>query len=290
MAQLCSHAHAAPADKASPGYCVELEGNNRCIGSANYTADVCTFIAAVADFWHLPDAFLARLIWQESRFEPSAVSPAGAEGIAQFMPGTARIRQLKDPFDPAESLARSAQYLAELTDKFGNLGLAAAAYNAGENRISRAINAQGYIPAETRQYVAIITGQSIDYWLRDTPEPINFALHPTEKFDQSCIEMAKAAPLIELLPDSAHWQPWGVLIAQNFSRKLASRRFTRAKQAYDAVLGDEQMLLISVRNPSFGRRTRYSAMVGRATRAEAQKLCTQLMARGGNCIVQKNGR
>ncbi|WDR04918.1 lytic transglycosylase domain-containing protein [Devosia rhodophyticola] len=275
----------------APGsFCSNVNGDKLCIGQANYTADVCALIAALADHWQLPNAFLARLIWQESRFDPSAVSPAGAEGIAQFMPGTARIRRLHNTFDPAESLAISAQYLAELNQKFGNLGLAAAAYNAGENRITRAVTAVGHVPAETRQYVFIITGQSVDYWFDKQPAPVNFALHPTERFNQSCIEMAKAAPLIELSPDSARWQPWGVLLAQNFSRKLASDRFTRTKRAHAKVLGNEPMLLISVRNPSFGRRTRYSAMVGKQTRAEAQELCARLMSSGGNCIVQKNGR
>ena len=68
-----------------------------------------------------------RLIWRESRFNPSAVSPKGAQGIAQFMPGTAGERGLLDPLNPVQALPKSAEFLAELRSQFGNLGLAAAA-------------------------------------------------------------------------------------------------------------------------------------------------------------------
>ncbi|TIP53605.1 MAG: lytic transglycosylase domain-containing protein, partial [Mesorhizobium sp.] len=62
----------------------------------------------------LPKDFFARLIWKESRFDPNAVSPVGAEGIAQFMPGTAKMRGLANPFDIEQALPASAKYLAEM--------------------------------------------------------------------------------------------------------------------------------------------------------------------------------
>jgi soluble lytic murein transglycosylase-like protein len=81
----------------------------------------------------LPVRYFLRLIRQESGFNPNSVSRAGAQGIAQFMPGTAFDRGVRDPFDPAEALPKSAELLHELRDHFGNLGLAAAAYNAGRS-------------------------------------------------------------------------------------------------------------------------------------------------------------
>ncbi len=84
----------------------------------------------------LPVAFFTRLIWQESRFNPNAVSSKGAQGIAQFMPRTASERGLADPFEPLQALRESASYLRELRTTFrSNLGLAAAAYNAGPGRV-----------------------------------------------------------------------------------------------------------------------------------------------------------
>jgi soluble lytic murein transglycosylase-like protein len=92
---------------------------------------ICGGIEAAAKENSLPVRFFTRLIWQESRFDPSQVSPAGAQGIAQFMPPTAAARGLADPFDPVTALQESASYLRELRNTFGNLGLVAAAYNAG---------------------------------------------------------------------------------------------------------------------------------------------------------------
>ena len=91
--------------------------------------DVCRTLEEAAAENGLPVEFFARVIWQESRFNARAVSPKGASGIAQFMPQTAGWHGLADPFDPIEALRHSAGYLRELRDRFGNLGLAAAAYN-----------------------------------------------------------------------------------------------------------------------------------------------------------------
>ena len=98
--------------------------------------DVCRALEQSAAENALPVEYFARVIWQESRFDARAVSAKGAEGIAQFMPRTASWHGLADPLDPIESLRHSAAYLRELLNRFGNLGLAAAAYNAGPARVS----------------------------------------------------------------------------------------------------------------------------------------------------------
>src|SRR5690606_11705240 len=106
---------------------------------------VCDLVEAHAKKNDLPAAFCARLIWKESRFDPNAVSPVGAEGIAQVMPGTAKMRGLANSFDIEEAIPASARYLGELKTGFGNLGLAAAAYNAGESRVSRWLASGGFL-------------------------------------------------------------------------------------------------------------------------------------------------
>jgi hypothetical protein len=268
--------------------CTSLSGSRVCIAEATYTADVCRAIATFATHWQLPEGFLARLIWQESLFDPLALSPAGAEGIAQFMPGTARLRKLENAFDPAEALARSAEYLSFLGNKFGNLGLAAAAYNGGERRIENFVaNGGGPLPRETRNYVQIITGYPADQWLTDPPESIDFALLPASDFHTACLDMARAVKAPDLTTDPAQWQPWGVLIAQNASAERARARFADVQERFAAAMGNEQLMLISVRNPNFGRRLRFSAMIGRQTRAEAEELCQELLDAGAACIVQK---
>src|SRR5262245_12756505 len=97
---------------------------------------LCDTLAASAQQSGLPASFFSNLIWQESRFVFRAVSPAGALGIAQFMPKTAAAIGLTNPFDPLMALPASARLLGTLFQRFGNLGLAAAAYNAGEGRVN----------------------------------------------------------------------------------------------------------------------------------------------------------
>ncbi len=121
----------------------------------------------------LPFEFFARLIWQESRFKPNAIGPMTrngqrAQGIAQFMPGTASERGLFDPFDPVAAIPKSAEFLEELYAQFGNLGLAAAAYNAGPRRVRDLLAGRNGLPAETRNYVITITGHSVEEWAAST--------------------------------------------------------------------------------------------------------------------------
>ena len=137
---------------------------------ADAAASVCRLIEATAQQNSLPIDFFTRLIWQESRFHADAIGPVTrngqrAEGIAQFMPGTAADRKLNEPFSPEEALPKSGEFLAELRAQFGNLGLAAAAYNAGPRRVREFLASSGDLPAETRNYVLAITGHPIEDWV-----------------------------------------------------------------------------------------------------------------------------
>src|SRR5207302_8031716 len=85
---------------------------------------ICHVVDGAAEANRLPAAFLTRILWQESRFRTDVVSPAGAEGVAQFMPQTAAERGLANPYDPGSAIPHAAQLLAELGARFGNLGLA----------------------------------------------------------------------------------------------------------------------------------------------------------------------
>ena len=113
-------------------------------------------IIRAAQRWGVSAHLLAAQLYAESNFNPFARSPAGAEGIAQFMPGTAEAIGLADPFDPAAAIAAQAELMRDLLGRFGSVSLALAAYNAG----SGAVAACGCIPpfAETRAYVARILG------------------------------------------------------------------------------------------------------------------------------------
>jgi hypothetical protein len=127
-------------------------------------AEVCDTLARAANDNGLPAPFFIRLLFQESRFNAGAVSPAGALGIAQFMPATAADVGLDNPFDPVQAITASARFLRTLVSQFGNLGLAAAAYNAGPGRVQNWLSKKGKLPEETQGYVKVITGQPAENW------------------------------------------------------------------------------------------------------------------------------
>lgn len=113
-----------------------------------------SMISVSAQRWNVAAGLLAAQIWQESRFDPNARSRAGAQGIAQFMPGTARAYGLRDPFDPRAAIDAQAHHMRDLLREFGAVPLALAAYNAGAGRVK----ACACVPAipETVNYVAAI--------------------------------------------------------------------------------------------------------------------------------------
>lgn len=126
--------------------------------------EFCDALATAAQANDLPVSFFARLIWQESNFKYDEVSHAGAQGVAQFMPETAVEVGLDDPFDPRKALPASARLLRKLRDQLGNIGLAAAAYNAGAGRIQNWLARRSSLPEETRNYVRRITGNAAESW------------------------------------------------------------------------------------------------------------------------------
>jgi soluble lytic murein transglycosylase-like protein len=139
---------------------------------------ICSLIESSAHTNSLPIDFLTRLIWQESRFKPDVIGASTkdggrAEGIAQFMPTTAAEHKLIEPFDPVEALPKSAEFLAQLRDQFGNLGLAAAAYNAGPKRVQDYLAGTRALPMETRKYVLTITGKPVQAWVQPSTQQQN---------------------------------------------------------------------------------------------------------------------
>src|SRR5262249_26669504 len=116
----------------------------------------CQALQSAAAANDLALELLTRLIWQESRFNDFAISRAGARGIAQFMPATANEVRLTNPFDAIAAIDKSGQLLGDLRSQFGNLGLAAAAYNAGPKRVSDWLAGRRALPQETTHYVRMI--------------------------------------------------------------------------------------------------------------------------------------
>ena len=269
-----SAAAPALADEASPA-------------TDNALATLCGIVETAARQEGLPVNFFTRLIWRESSFQSGAVSPAGAQGVAQFMPGTAAERGLADPFDPAAAIPASAKLLAELAQRFGNLGLAAAAYNAGPNALADWIAGHGFLPLETQDYVLAITGHDVEEWRGANP-PSPAAPDPDKPCLASIANLrvahgAGASPIV-----SGLFAPWGVQISASFDKGSALRAFARAQHDYYRVIGNVTPFVLGSVLRSRGWRPFYRVRLPAQTGAEAKKLCDRLQAAGAACAVLRS--
>lgn len=270
-------------------------------GPAPAADAICLLIEAAAGSHGLPVPFFTRLIGQESSFRPEVEGPVTrngdrAQGIAQFMPKTAAERGLLDPFDPVQALPRSADYLRELRDKFGNWGLAAAAYNAGPNRVQAWLDGQGGLPFETRNYVEAITGRSAEDWAAarkgdaQTPEaaPSGPATCESVRAMLRTRRNSYVAALQRRVIEGAA-RPWGVQLGGGFSRGLALAMFSRAERQFGSILKGKDTLILRQMFRSRGTRAFYQVRVGENTREAADALCSRLRSAGGACMVMRNG-
>jgi hypothetical protein len=201
--------------------------------------DVCHALEHSAAENALPVEFFARVIWQESRFDARAVSRKGAAGIAQFMPATASWQGLTDPFEPIEALRHSAAYLRELLNRFGNLGFAAVAYNAGPGRVSAWLTSRRALPTETHNYVALVTGWTADEWASSSPP---------EKADTTisqgvpCTRLANLilAPKQERQRIAAYIPRWGIQLAAHISESTAWAIYRDRLKRFSSLIGDRE--------------------------------------------------
>jgi hypothetical protein len=267
-------------------------------GENDTRESICLMVESAARANDLPLEFFARVIWQESRFQSNAVGPATrsgerAQGIAQFMPGTANERRLLDPFDPVQALPKSAEFLSELRNQFGNLGLAAAAYNAGPHRVQEWLAGSGSMPAETRNYVSAITGSTVDEWAKagkggKAPPP---SAPPTSCHDLMALLKRAPNPFITQLEEHVRLgaaKLWGVQLAAGFDRNKALAMYARAMKHLSAVIGDQDPSLLASVMRSRGTRTFYQVRIGADTRPEANALCNRIQGAGGACFVLRN--
>jgi hypothetical protein len=262
----------------------EPDENRRAEPSASSPDSICRALATAAAANDLPVEFFTRLIWQESRFKPEAVSRAGAQGVAQFMPGTARLRGLEDPFDPIQAIAKSAQLLRDLRLEFGNLGLAAAAYNAGPGRVRDWLGGRRPLPGETQAYVRLVTGHSAEEWAAGQKNLVEMsvargvACSLGATLDQPIL---RASPL-----KTEPIKPWGAEVAGGPTQSKALARYRELQLKYPAILGGREPHFV-VRG-IVGYMGAVRARVGAETRADAAKLCAALRAVDWYCEALRN--
>ena len=269
-----------------------LPADNSTAATAN-SLSICQMVEAAAAANGLPFEFFAQVIWRESRFRSDTVGPLTrtgqrAQGIAQFMPMTAAGRQLHDPFDPVQALPKSAEFLRELRAQFGNLGLAAAAYNAGPQRVRDWLAGKRMLPSETQIYVRNVTGRSVQEWAR----PDQKSLTLTISTEISCAQIQTAKLVAKPLP-SAVVRPkptsdWGVQLVGDRSEVTALAVYRQLQKKHEAILGGYEPVVIRTTVKMSSAPIWNRVRIGADTREAAQALCSRLRAVGENCLVQHN--
>lgn len=260
----------------------------QCIRPGYFVHDVCQALEAFSTAQGLDPGFFARLIWQESRFDPNALSHAGAQGIAQFIPSTAALRGLIDAYNPALALEYSAEYLGVLVQRYGNPGLAAVAYNGGERRADGLVAQTGGLARETIDYVQIITGLTAEAWRDAPPEAHDFRLVKDKPFREACFDLARKSRLTKYPRPEPALRPWGAQLAFGTTRDAARAAFKRRTRACRKLVADETIDLVRVRNRVSGKRGYVMARISRDSHEAAQRLCDRLRGAGCTCAVYRN--
>ncbi len=262
--------------------------NSETLGTSSPFETICRALEKAAADNNLPIEFFTRVIWQESKFDVTARSSAGAQGIAQFMPKTASSRGLLDPFEPIAALRESASYLRELRRTFGNLGLAAAAYNAGPGRLSQWLSGKVDLPAETAAYVRLVTGRSVSEWKSvsswegaDIPSGVPCTSLANVIPTKPSIQTESSSPII------LRSAPWGIQLSGGWTEGRVLANYESLRRKYFNILGDKDPLVVVTYGPS-GRTKRYLIRVAESTRQEAELRCSKLQTVGGSCFVIRN--
>src|SRR5262249_19520414 len=278
----------------TPGVSEEAPPADNSTAATANSLSICQMVESAAAANGLPFEFFARVIWQESRFRPDIVGPQTrtgqrAQGIAQFMPMTAAERLLHDPFDPVQALPKSAEFLRELRAQFGNLGLAAAAYNAGPQRVRDWLAGKRTLPSETQRYVRNVTGRSAQDWAR----PDQKSLTGIISTEISCQQMQTAKLVARPQPPSALVQPkptseWGVQLVGDRSEITALAAYRQLQKKHATILGGYEPVITRTTTKPSSAPIWSRVRVAAASREAAQALCSRLRAAGENCLVQHN--
>ena len=246
---------------------------------------LCKALATAAAANDLPVDFFTRLIWRESRFEPDAISPKGAQGIAQFMPATARLSGLGNPFDPLESITKSGELVRNLRREFGNLGLAAAAYNAGSRRVHDWLGGRRPLPQETQVYVRYVTGRSVEEWAAGQADTVK--MPPLDVVPCNLTVTTSMQPKSDASPPRRDApKPWGVEVVGGRTPALALARYREWLPKYAAIVAARKPRVFI--HGILGEMGAVRVRVGEDTMVGAEKLCTALRKAGTYCYVLRN--
>ncbi|MEM1199338.1 MAG: lytic transglycosylase domain-containing protein, partial [Pseudomonadota bacterium] len=146
------------------------------------------------------------------------------------------------------------------------------------------------LPAETQNFVIIITGYPAADWKAEKPPEAKYTLDPKRSFQDACRRLPVKRYELQQRYASAPWQPWGVHLAANWSLSRALSQFGKIQRTYPKVLGGLKPMVLRQTNYSFGAAKRYEIRIGQPSREKANKFCQRLRQAGGVCIVYRSKR
>ena len=255
---------------------------------------LCRMIEGAAASHRMPVDFFTRSSGRRAAFGRARRAGRGRRAWRSSCRGPPRERGLADPFDPEQAIPKSAELLDELRGRFGNLGLAAAAYNGGPARVEAWLAGRGGLPARH----AIMSRASPAARRTTGPRrarrcrPMQPEGPPTKCLvlvaafrrgsDRRMIE-AYGGPIEE-----SPLAPWGVQLAGNFSKERALASYARARARHADILREVVPMVIGTRMRSRGTRAFYRVRIPAATRQAAVDICGRLHKAGGACVVLKS--
>ena len=191
------------------------------------------------------------------------------------------------------ALKAAASYLGDLRNRFGNLGLAAAAYNAGPQRVQDWLLGRGSLPKETLSYMQIVTGHSAAEWSDGTaqsklalPEVVPCS-QMARSFNPPTAAKSETPKRIDQASSSPAFKPdWGVQLVGSSSQASALASFQQLQKTFKRLLETRQPFVIQSKVGTSG--FWYRVRVVTDSRWDADRLCSGLRAAGGSCLVQRN--
>ena len=251
--------------------------------------DICRAVEEDAAANGLPVEFFARVIWQESRFNAQAVSPKGAQGIAQFMPRDGGLARLADPFDPIEALKHSASYLHDLREQIRQsrarcrrLQCRSGAGECVARRAPRAAERDAQLRGDHHRL-------DRDEWASPSPPQTAETTIPQ---GVPCTRLANLilAPKEQAQRIAAYVPRWGMQLTANWSESKAWAVYRMIAKQYAALIGDREPIVIRSRGIGLGSAMRYNIRIADDNRGYLEKFCNKLIAAGGACVVLRNDR
>jgi hypothetical protein len=252
------------------------------------SAPNCQALMDAAAAHNLPPDFFVRLIRQESNFDPSSVSHKGAQGIAQFMPGTARWRGLADPLNRSRRCRSQHDGSVNCASNLAISDWQPLRITRDPRRVQEWLGGRGNLPGETRAYVRIITGRSAEEWAQGNIVDEAIGLPGQLPCDQLVSGVRIQPGITVTTRDRTSAGEWGLQLLGNWSESQALSDYKALQKRFQPVLGDRPPMIIRSRMAGRGGAPWYLIRVAEGTRDRARQLCSRFEAIGGSCLVFRN--